>query len=173
MTTTNISGTWSEKQKEANGFDTHADLIHSNRILRVPFVGFAEFHQWTEKVAGNVLTVRITAIEPAIESDGTDPTGLGKQVFDLLDALRKQRGKGAVDDIVSGGGDMPGQEAFDFDGLGDMPDDEEPADTNASGDVVPPPSGEEVVAELEERRARKKAAPAAKFEGGSDGGSDG
>jgi hypothetical protein len=120
--TVNISGTWSERQKEANGFDTHADLIHSNRILRVPFVGFAEFHQWTEKAVGNVLTVRITAIEPTIEADGSDPNGTGKQVLELLDELRKLRGKGAVDDIVSGAGDLPGQEAFDFDGLED-PDD--------------------------------------------------
>lgn len=152
--TVNISGTWSEKQKEANGFDTHADLIHANRILRVPFVGFAEFHQWKENVVGNTLTVRITAIEPAIEADGSDPNGTGKDVLDALDLLRKLRGKGSVDDIPPAG-ELSGQTAFDFDGL----DDDEPAETRMGPDgehQVPPPSGEEILAE----RAEKVAAEA-------------
>lgn len=155
--TVNISGTWSDKQKEYNGFDTHADLIHQNRILRVPFVGFAEFHRWTETNAGDVLTVRITAIEPAIESDGNDTHGIGKAVLDTLDKLREMRGKGLVDDIPSGR-ELSGQQAFDFDG----PDDE-PAETRMGPDgerEVPPPSGEEILADREEAKAAgRKAKP--------------
>lgn len=147
--TVNISGTWSEKQKEANGFDTHADLIHANRILRVPFVGFAEFHQWTEKATGNVLTVRITAIEPTIEADGTDPNGNGKAVLDLLDLMRKQRGKGSVDDIPAAG-ELGGQIEFDFDGDGSPT-----VRMGADGEhVVPPASAEEEMAERAEAKAR-------------------
>jgi hypothetical protein len=160
MTTVNISGTWSEKARPNNGLSPLAGLIHGDRILRVPVVAYVEFHQWTEKATGEVLTVSIPVIEPAIEADGSDPSGTGKQVMDLLDALRKQRGKGSIEDVPSGGGDLPGQEAFDFDGLGDDPEEGDgSADTNASGDPVPPPSGEEIQAERAEAKAAKGRKP--------------
>lgn len=149
--TVNISGTWSEKQKEYNGFDTHAGLIHDNRILRVPFVGFAEFHQWTEKNTGNVLTVRITAIEPTIDKDGTDPHALGAQTLTMLDLLRKERGKGSVDDIPAAG-QLSGQIEFNFDEDGAV-------ETRLGPDgerEVPPASGAEILAERAEAKAKPK-----------------
>ncbi len=162
--TVTISGTWSEKARPNNGLNSHAELIRRNRVLRVPIVAFVEYHQWTETLTGEKLTVAIPVIEPCFEADGTDPAGLGKQVMDLLDQLRKQRGKGSVDDVPSGPAQLEGQESlFDFDDPDEA--DDEPAETNASGDPVPPPSGEEIVAELDERRKAKKV-PAAKFEGG-------
>lgn len=156
MTTVNVSGTWSEKQRPLNGLSTHADAIHSDRTLRVPVVAYVEFHQYAEKLTGDVLTVAIGAIEPATESDGSDPDGYGKQVMELLDLLRKQRGKGSVDEVPSHSGELAGQEAFDFD---PVPDDER---------EVPEASGEELTAELDERRAAKAAkTPAAEFSGGA------
>jgi hypothetical protein len=163
--TVNISGTWSEKQKEANGFDTHADLIHKNRILRVPFVGFAEFHQWKENVVGETLTIRITAIEPAIDADGSDPHGVGAVVLETLDKLREMRGKGSVDDIPSGA-ELAGQQGFDFDGLPDGDEPDEPTETRIGPNgprEVPPPSGEEIAAERDEAKAAgRKAKPSTK-----------
>lgn len=155
--TVNVSGTWSEKQRPLNGLSTHADAIHEDRTLRVPVVAFVEYHQWTEKLTGDVLTVSIGAIEPATEADGTDPHGLGKQVMDLLDQLRKQRGKGSVDEVPSHSGELAGQVPFDFDG----PETGEPravGEVRLTGDgprEVPPPSGEEVLAERAEAKAKR------------------
>lgn len=158
MTTVNVSGTWSEKHRPLNGLSTHADAIHADRTLRVPVVAYVEFHQFAEKLTGDVLTVSIGAIEPATEADGSDPDGYGKQVMDLLDQLRKARGKGSVDEVPSHSGELAGQVAFDFDGDGAV----EVRMTDDGPREVPPPSGEEVVAELDERRAAKaKGKPAA------------
>ena len=164
MTTVNVSGTWSEKQRPLNGLSTHADAIHKDRTLRVPVVAYVEFHQFAEKLTGDVLTVAIGAIEPATEPDGSDPGGLGKQVMDLLDQLRKQRGKGSVDEVPSHSGELNGQEAFDF----DFDDDGHPTGQVRVGPdgprEVPPPSAAEVMAERAETKAGAKsgAKPGAK-----------
>jgi hypothetical protein len=163
MTTVNVSGTWSEKQRPLNGLSTHARAIREDRTLRVPVVAYVEFHQFAEKLTGNVLTVAIGAIEPATEPDGADPSGLGKQVMDLLDQLRKQRGKGSVDEVPSHSGELSGQEAFDFDGAGDG----EPArvgEVRLTGDgprEVPEPSAEEILAERAEAKAKGRGKAAA------------
>ena len=161
MTTVNISGTWSEKQKPNNGLSTHANLIRKDRILRVPVVGYVEYHQWTEKLNGNVLTVSIPVIEPAIEADGSDPSGYGQQLFALLDELRKERKKGSIEDVPRGG-EIAGQLDFDFDGPGD---DDEPGEVRMGPDGehrVPPPSAEELEAE---RREAAAAPPGVAFSG--------
>lgn len=151
MTTVNVSGTWSEKQRPLNGLSTHADAIHKDRTLRVPVVAYVEYHQWTEKLTGDVLTVSIGAIEPATEFDGSDPDGLGKQVMGLLDQLRKARGKGSVDEVPSHSGELSGQIGFDFDEDGAVT-----VQPGPDGDrVVPEPSAEELMAE---RREAKEAA---------------
>lgn len=165
MTTVNVSGTWSEKQRPLNGLSTHADAIHKDRTLRVPVVAYVEFHQFAEKLTGNVLTVTIGAIEPATEADGSDPSGVGKQVMDLLDQLRKQRGKGSVDEVPSHSGELNGQEAFDFDGVEDG-ESTRVGEVRLTGDgprVVPPPSAEEELAERAERKAGKGKATADPF----------
>jgi hypothetical protein len=160
MTTVNLSGTWSEKQRPNNGLERVAAYVHGNRLARIPIVGYVEFHQYTEKLTGNVLTVAIPAVEPAYAADGTDPTGAGEQIWQILDQLRKQHGKGAVADTLF----SVARDGFDF----DDPDGPEGDDEELQGQMrlgpdgereVPPPSGEEVVAELEERRAAKKAKP--------------
>lgn len=153
MTTVNISGTWSEKQRPNNGLERVASYIHANRITRVPVVAYVEFHSYTEKLTGQVLTVAIPAIEPALEADGTDPDGLGKQLWEVLDQLRKRHGKGAVEDTLFS---MP-REGFDFDGPADGGgelDGQQELRLGPDGEhQVPPPSGEEVLAEHEEAKA--------------------
>jgi hypothetical protein len=167
LTTVNISGTWSEKQRPNNGLERVADYVHGNRLSRIPIVGYVEFHQYTEKLTGNVLTVAVPAIEPALDADGTDPSGAGEQIWQILDQLRKANGKGAVADTLFS---VP-REGFDFDGDGDQGDGEHDGQMRLTGDGphdVPPPSGEELLAEREE--AKDKPKPTTEpFNPGTDG----
>lgn len=170
--TVNVSGTWSAKQRQNNGLDLVAKYIRQqwkagHQVPRIPVVGYVEYHNWHEPLSGEVLVVSIPMIEPALEADGSDPNEVGAQLMTLLDQLRKQRGKGAVDDVPSRAGEVAGQMGFDFDGPGDG---EEP-ETRLGPDgphEVPPPSAEEELAE----RAEAKAAgvPAAAFSEGAAGG---
>lgn len=158
MTTVNLSGTWSEKQRPNNGLERVAGYVHGNRLARIPVVGYIEFHQYTEKLTGNVLTVSIPAIEPALNGDGTDPTGAGEQIFQILDQLRKAHGKVSVADTLFS---VP-QEAFDFDGDqgdGEMEGQQEIRLGPDGPHEVPPPSAEEVLAEREETKTKGKPKP--------------
>lgn len=149
-TTTNISGTWSKKQRPNCGLDLVAEHIHEHRLTRVPVVAYIEFHQYTEMVAGNTLTVAIPAIEPGMDEDGTDPEGLGQQLWEILDKLRRRRSKGAVADTlfsVPVGTSHRGDDE-------ELEGQQELIRVGADGPhVVPPASGEELTAELDERRA--------------------
>lgn len=155
MTTVNLSGTWSEKQRPNNGLERVAGYVHGNRLTRIPIVGYVEFHQYTEKLTGNVLTVAAPAIEPALAADGSDPTGAGEQIWQILDQIRKANGKGSVADTLF----AVAQEAFEFDGDGDQREEMDGQTEIRLGPdgphEVPPPSGDELTAELEERRAGK------------------
>lgn len=165
MTTVNLSGTWSEKQRPNNGLERVAEYVHGNRITRIPVVGYVEFHQYTEKLTGNVLTVSIPAIEPALDSDGTDPTGAGEQIWQILDQLRKAFGKAAVADTLFS---VP-RDGFDFE---DGPREELDGQTEIEirdGREVPPPSGEELLAERAEAKANGKPKPTTEpFKAGDD-----
>lgn len=167
MTTVNLSGTWSEKAKPNNGLTAVAGLIHDNRTIRVPVVGWVEFHAYTEKLTGEVLTVAIPVIESALDSDGKDPHGRAEVVMGIIDARRKERGLGAAAEVPFHSGELAGQIEFDFDG----PDDGEPrrvGEVRMGSDgehVVPPPSAEEELAEREEAKA---GVPAAEFSGGAE-----
>jgi hypothetical protein len=175
MTTVNLSGTWSEKQRPNNGLERVAGYVHGNRIARIPVVGYIEFHQYTEKLTGNVLTVSIPAIEPALAADGTDPSGAGEQIWQILDQLRKANGKGAVADTLF----SMAQEAFDFDGDGDGPAEEPAAELDGQTEIrlgpdgpreVPPPSAEEVLAERAEAKDKAKPKPTTEpFKADTDG----
>jgi hypothetical protein len=188
VTTVNISGTFSEKQKSNNGLTEVADLIHHDRTIRVPIVGWVEYHQWTEKLTGDVLTVAIPVIESCLTSDGKDPHGWAEAVMDMIDERRKERGLGKAAEVPMHTGELGGQIGFDFDGPGD---DDEPVlkDVRLGPDgerEVPPPSGEEILAEREEAKAKRTKAdrvaaeasataaaaevPAAEFSGQPDGG---
>lgn len=175
--TVNLSGTWSAKQRQNNGLDLVAGYIRrqwkaGHQVPRIPVVGYVEYHNWHEPLSGEVLVVSVPVIEPAFEADGSDPNGVGAQLMTLLDQLRKQRGKGNVDEVPSRAGEIAGQMSFDYDGPesdggegGSADDGERETRLGPDGEhEVPPPSAEEELAE----RAEAKAAgvPAATFSGG-------
>lgn len=162
MTTVNISGTFSEKQKANNGLTEVAGLIRGDKTIRVPVVGWVEYHQWTEKLTGEVLTVAIPVIESCLTADGKDPHGWGEAVMDMIDERRKERGLGSANEVPLHSGELQGQIEFEFDGDG-SPE----VRIGSDGEhVVPSPSAEEEMAE----RAEAKAAgvPAATFSGGTE-----
>lgn len=167
--TVNISGTFSEKQRPNNGLERVADFLHENRIAQVPVVALVEWHAHGETKTGEKLAVSITAIEPGYEADGSDPSGIGRQIRDLLDELRKRQGLGSVEDTLF----SAPRDGFDFDGgeggsAGGELDGQEPLiRTGPDGEfVVPEASAEELLAEAEEARAA--AVPVAEFSGGDD-----
>lgn len=170
--TVNLSGTWSNKQRQNNGLDLVAGYIRrqwkaGHQVPRIPVVGYVEYHNWHEPISGQVLVVSVPVIEPALEGDGSDPDGTGRDVMEILDDLRKKRGKGSVEDVPSRAGEIAGQMGFDFDG----PDAGERAEreTRLGPDgphEVPPPSAEEELAERAE--AKDSGVPAAEFSGGAE-----
>jgi hypothetical protein len=163
MTTVNLSGTWSEKTKPNNGLTKVAELINSNRTIRVPIVGWVEFHQWTEKATGEVLTVALPVVESALDADGKDSHGWGEAVIEMIDALRKERGLSAAEDVPMHSGEMSGQIQFEFDDDGAVSGE---VRLGADGEHrVPEASGEEIMAEREEAAAA--GVPAASFSGGA------
>lgn len=146
--TVNIKGTFSVKHRANNGLDRVADHVAENRIVRVPVVGIVEFHKLVETVDGSVLTVSLEAVEPLMDASGGDPNGWGAEALALLDKARKSAGKPSAAESLFDGRDagvvdLPGQtqidEVFDPDGR---------------------KSGEEIVAELDEKRAARSARPA-------------
>jgi hypothetical protein len=176
--TVNLSGSWSAKQRQNNGLDLVAghvrrQYVQGHQVPRIPVVGYIEYHEWKEPLSGPQLVVAIPVIEPVVEADGSDPQGRGRQIMELLDQLRKERGKGTVADVPSRAGEIEGQGAFDFGdpaegGEGSAGAGEEPAETRLTGDgprEVPPASAEE---ELAERAEAKAKVPAANFTGGND-----
>ena len=167
--TVNISGTFSEKQRPNNGLEKVAPYLNTHRLVRVPIVGYVEWHTHGESRTGEKMAVIIPAIEPGMAPDGTDPEGIGAEIWQLLDRLRRLAKLGAVADTLFS---VPAEQ------LHSDPDDDEPrfpgeetipgADpiirTGPDGDyVVPEASGEELTAELEERRAAGGAVPEAAF----------
>lgn len=166
----NISGTYTEKNRPNNGMERVAGYLNAHRLERIPLVGFCEWHTHGESRTGEKVAVVLPAVEPGITPDGGPvpglpvqdgyPTDAAGQIFWLLDSIRRSQGKGAVADTLFGNVDVD----LDDDG----PDDQLPGQTAI--DVVPPPSGEEITADLDERReakkqaaAKKTAAPAAAF----------
>lgn len=164
-TTVNVSGTWSEKQRHENGLNRVADFMDANRIAQVVVVGIAEWHSRGETKTGTKMSVSLVAIEPGVEADGTDPDGLGQQLRDILDKLRKRQGLASVEDTLF----SAPRESFGFDGRDGEEIDgqaELPIRMGADGEhEVPEASGEELLAEKRERDA---AAPAATFSGGTE-----
>lgn len=164
--TVNISGTFSEKQRPNNGLERVADFLHENRIAQVPVVALVEWHAHGETKTGEKLAVSITAIEPGFEEDGSDPDGIGRQIRDLLDQLRKRQGLGSVEDTLFSAARETG--GFDFDGPagGEMEGQGELIRLGPDGEhTVPEASGEELLAEAEEARVAS-VPPAAEFSGG-------
>lgn len=144
MTTVNISGTFSEKQKANNGLTEVAALIRGDKTVRVPIVGWVEYHQWTEKLTGDVLTVAVPVIESCLAKDGSDPHGWGEAVMDMIDERRKERGLGSANEVPLHSGELTGQIEFDFDDDGKVSGEVRMTDDGPR--EVPEPSGEEILA---------------------------
>jgi len=165
--TVNISGTFSEKQRPNNGLERVAEFLHENRITQVPVVALVEWHAHGETKTGEKLAVSITAIEPGFEADGSDPDGIGRQIRDLLDQLRKRQGLGSVEDTLFSAARETGGFDFDGPGGGELDGQEPLIRTGPDGEfVVPEASGEELLAEAEEARAA--GVPTAEFSGGAE-----
>ncbi|WP_328465487.1 hypothetical protein OHA21_43720 [Actinoplanes sp. NBC_00393] len=168
--TVNISGTFSEKQRPNNGLERVAEFLHANRITQIPVVALVEWHAHGETKTGEKLAVSITAIEPGFEADGSDPDGIGRQIRDLLDQLRKRQGLASVEDTLF----SAPREGYDFD---DAPGGEGGAELDGQEELpirmgpdgereVPPPSAEEELAErAEAKAAAESGVPAAEFSG--------
>jgi hypothetical protein len=164
MTTVNISATFSKKQRPDNGLERTAEYIDSNRLARVPSVCIVEWHGGHDSLTGRTVAVAVRAIEPGIDINGGPvpglpvhdgfPTDAAGQIMWLLDNVRRTHGKGNVQDTLFS---PPSGE------LGGDPDDEElpgqmviPTETRLGADgehVVPPASGEEILAERAETKA--------------------
>ncbi len=158
----NLKGTFSKDQRPNNGLDTLAEYMNAHRLTRVPVVGFVEYHKLVDEVGRpQVLTVEVGAIEPLLSTDGADANGSAEQGWQLLDQARKLRGLGTVEDTLF---DHPAGPDYDD-------EDGEPGGQMRLGQdgphPVPPPSGEELTAELDERR-KGKTPPPAEFSGGTD-----
>lgn len=158
MTAVTIRPTFSKDTRPSNGLEAIADDLIADKHEVHYVVG-------TVTWAGGSIDLD-GAITPAVKFLGIEPlTGdLADQAKTVLDAARKARGLGRMED------NLPPIETalfeFDSDGHPTIP---EAAETRLGGDgdhVVPPPSGEEILAEREEAKAA--AVPAASFSGGAE-----
>jgi hypothetical protein len=163
-TTVNVSGTFSEKQRPNNGLERVAGYLDTHRLARIPVVAYVEWHSHGETRTGAKTAVVLPAIEPGVNEHGGSVPGLpvqdgypadaAGQIMWLLDTIRRGHGKGAVADTLfsAPAADIHGD-----------PDDEElpgqmviPTETRLGPDgehVVPPASGEEIMAERAEDKA--------------------
>lgn len=162
----NISGTFSEKQRPNNGMERVGPYLNAHRIVRIPVAAFVEWHSHGETRTGEKMSVVIPAIEPGITATGGPipglpvhdgfPTDAAGQIMWLLDSIRRAGGKGAVADTLFS---IPSEEIRgdedDEDGEmeGQLPLVPEVRMGPDGEHVVPPASGEELTAELDERRA--------------------
>ncbi len=156
--TVNFMGTFSEKSRPNNGCPDIAEWILSHRHATIPAVVELGFHKYSETETGRVLVLSIKAVEPMVDSDGSDPQGLAAQTRALMDVKRKAKGKGKFEMPAE-----PDPALFDFDGDG-HPVVSEEAETRLGPDgehEVPPPSAEEELAAREEAKAA--GVPAAEF----------
>lgn len=153
MTAVTIRPTFSKDTRPSNGLEAIAEDLIADKHEVHYVVG-------TVTWAGGSIDLD-GAITPAVKFLGIEPlTGdLAESAKTVLDAARKARGLGRMEDNIPPV-DTP---LFDFDGDG-HPTITEAAETRLGSDgehEVPPPSAEEVVAELDERRAAKAKKPTA------------
>lgn len=156
----NISGTFSEKQRPNNGMERVGPYLNTHRLARIPIVAYVEWHSHGETRTGEKTAVVIPAIEAGISDSGGNIPGLpvqdgfpadaGGQIMWLLDSIRRAGGKGAVADTLF---NVSSSEIHRDDDE-ELPGQQELVRVGPDGPhVVPPASGEELTAELDERRA--------------------
>lgn len=151
MTAVNIKGTFTKNERTDNGLESIAKELVGDEWKSYVVVGVVELHK-VVKTPGEppVPTVRFKAVEPLL--DGDEAAGRG-----LLDAARKNRGLAALGETLFDAD----RDTFTYDSPDDDGEDGEvPGQLRFTGDgprEVPEPSGEEIVADLDERRASKAA----------------
>jgi hypothetical protein len=152
-----------------NGLETIAEEMIADKQRVFYVVGTVKWAGGNLDEEGQLVpAAKFLAIE--VVADGSQAED---RIKEILDAGRKERGLGRIEEqIVKAVGQMPGQMAFDLKRPPEADDEGEQAETRLGPDgehEVPPPSGEEVVAELDERRAKNAkdaGVPAAEFSGG-------
>jgi len=176
MTAVKLKGTWSKNERDSNGLEAISGDLVKNEFSRYYVVGVVEQHKVTKEPGeAPIPTARFVAIEVAKDDDEDIAR-------DMLDRARKGRGLGQVpDDLFSASredfnfdgptpsGALPGQQELPLDGSDDGGEGGSVAETRLGPDgehEVPPPSGEELLAERDEARAA--GVPAAQFSGGDD-----
>lgn len=149
MTAVTIRGTFNKDERPSNGLEAIADDLLSDQFGTHYIVGIVTFAGSSRPGPGEheVPAVRFLGVEPL--------TGTGAEdAAKLLDAARKARGLGRMEDAIV----KPDPTLFDL-----KTDEDGKVEVRMTGDgarAVPEPSGEEIVAELDERRAAGKAKPA-------------
>jgi hypothetical protein len=133
--------TFSKDTRPSNGLEEIAPKLLADNHAVHYVVGVVKFAGGSVDEEG--------AIVPAVKFLGLEPLDgdLASQAKSILDGARKTRGLGRMEDSI------PAQDSplFDFDGDG-----KPVVRVGADGEhAVPEPSGEEIVAELDERRAAK------------------
>ncbi len=162
--TIKFHGSWTKDELPNIGItDELAEHLRTHRLTRVPFNGILEYDEFRDPTAKPKSHVfRIVALEPAMADDGTDPDRRGEQTLQMIDQARKERSLLPVEQTLFD--HPPG-------GWDDDDEDGEPGGQMRLGQdgphAVPPPSGEELTAELDERR-KGKTPPPAEFSGGTD-----
>ena len=162
MPAVKFKGTVSKNESENNGLEEIANSLVKNEFARHVVVGIVELHKVTKDPGEPPIpTVRFFAVEPV---DGDDEI----TVKQLLDKARKQRGLGNIADTLFDS--KPSD--FDFDGPATGRTEIEGQMELSTGETrmgpdgeheVPPPSAEEIAAELAEAKAA--GVPAAEFSG--------
>lgn len=161
MPAVKFKGTVSKNESENNGLEEIAHRLVKNEFARHVIIGIVELHKVTKDPGEPpVPTVRFFAVEPV---DGDDEI-VAKE---LLDRARKARGMGNIADTLF----EATPEDFDYDGPGTRSTEVEGQMELGTGETrlgpdgpreVPPPSAEEIAAELAEAKVRGEI-PAAKF----------
>lgn len=164
MTAVTIRPTFSKDTRPSNGLEDIADELIADKTEVHYVVGVVKWAGGSVDVDG--------AITPAVKFLGIEPLAgdAADQAKKILDGARKARGLGHVEDLIV----KTDPTLFDFDGP-----DEPAGELEGQTEIrlgpdgpreVPPPSGEEAVAELAERRAAKSARKPAADPFNADGG---
>jgi hypothetical protein len=152
VTAVTIRPTFSKDTRPSNGLEVIADALMADQFGTHYVVGIVQF-------AGGSLPGPGEHLVPAVKFLGIEPlTGTSAEdAARLLDQARKARGLGRMEDAIT----RPEPALFDL-----STDEDGKVEVRMTGDGdrdVPGPSGEELTAELDEKRA---GAPAAEFSGG-------
>lgn len=159
MTAVKLKGTFSKTERDSNGLEDISNDLVKNEFTRYLVVGMVEQHKVTKEPGeAPIPTARFVAIEVARGEDE-------EAARDILDRARKSRGLGNIADTLF----STSRDDFDFDGP--QPELDGQAELNFDGGEggsrrlgpdgehdVPPPTGEEIMAERAEAKAKGKPA---------------